>query len=193
MRFLVLALALGVVLGYARGGRLRSFASLPSSIFLALWLALGFQLTLAYVPESVGPLPARFLVVIASYLLAGAWLWLSAARLREAALGIYLMATGWLLNLLVISANGGMPVSRGAVIRAGLEPTDVRDGSFFKHVPAASDTPLRFLGDVIAVPPVHRVISIGDIVLLLGIALFVSQVMSSGGIRPRAPAVAARR
>jgi Family of unknown function (DUF5317) len=193
MLFLVPALAVGMALGYAQGGRLRRFADVPPSLFLVLWLAIGLQLTLAHVPESVGSLPARFLLVVGSYLLAGAWLWRSAARLREALLGIYLMAIGWFLNLLVISANGGMPVSRGAVIRAGLEWTDVRSGSLFKHVPAASDTPLRFLGDVIAVPPVHRVVSIGDIVLLVGIALFVSQIMSSGRIRPPARAAAARR
>jgi hypothetical protein len=188
MRFLIAALVLGVALGYARGGRLRSFASLPSSLFLALWLALGLQLALAYVPAG-----ARFALVLGSYLLAGAWLWLSASRLREALLGIYLLALGWLLNLLVISANGGMPVSRAAVVRAGLPWTDVRDGSLFKHVPAGPGTPLRFLGDVIPVPPVHRVISLGDIVLLLGIVVFVSQVMGSGRLRLSARAATARR
>lgn len=193
MLFLVAALVAGVGLGYAQGGRLRKFAGLPASLFLVLWLAVALQLTLAYVPESIGPFRARFLLVIGSYLLAGAWLWWSASRLREALLGIYLMALGWLLNLLVISANGGMPVSRAAVIRSGLEWTDVRKGSFFKHVPAAPDTPLRFLGDVIAVPPVHRVVSIGDIVLLVGIVLFVSQVMSSGRIRLPALTAASRR
>jgi hypothetical protein len=188
MLFVVLALAAGVGLGYAQRGRLRSFASLPLSLFLVLWLALALQLVLVYAP--VG---ARFALVLGSYLLAGAWLWWSASRLREALLGISLMAFGWFLNLLVISANGGMPVSRAAVIRAGLPWTDVREGSLFKHVAAGPDTPLRFLGDVIAVPPVHRVVSLGDIVLLLGIVLFVSQVMRSDATRLPMQAAASRR
>jgi hypothetical protein len=179
MRFFALALVCGIGLGYARRGSLRGLANVPARLFLVLWAALTLQLTLARVPADDAGVPLRLVLVLVSYALAGAGLGWYAARSRGQLPGLSLLALGWFLNVLVITANAGMPVSRHAVLRSGLEWTDVREGSLFKHVPAGSHTSLRFLGDVIPVPGLHRVVSLGDIVLLLGIVSFVAQAMSA--------------
>ena len=86
--------------------------------------------------------------------------------------GVILIAAGLLLNTCVITANQAMPVSAAAARRAGLEePTEVRGD--LKHELLDDDTKIGFLGDVIPVPVLQEVLSIGDIVLALGVARLV--------------------
>jgi Family of unknown function (DUF5317) len=88
------------------------------------------------------------------------------------------MALGLLLNLTVVAANGGMPVTASAVERAGGSTAVLGDGYGSKHHLADDDDIVVLLGDVIAVPkPVGVVLSIGDVLLYAGIAWFVIQVM----------------
>jgi hypothetical protein len=82
--------------------------------------------------------------------------------------GLWLIALGAALNLLVIGINGGvMPADPAALERAGLP---VVSGEF-ENSTALEDPKLAILGDVFAVPeplPFANVFSIGDVVLLLG-------------------------
>jgi uncharacterized protein DUF5317 len=82
--------------------------------------------------------------------------------------GLWLIALGATLNLLVIGINGGvMPADPAALERAGLP---VVSGEF-ENSTVLEDPKLAILGDVFAVPeplPFANVFSIGDVVLLMG-------------------------
>jgi hypothetical protein len=182
----VLAVVAGAALGYAGGGRLRSLAQLPVSFFVLVWIALGLQLALAFTPAHAGPIPTRVAVLLASNVVIAAWIW-HVVRERRLALGpISAIACGWVLNAIVIAANGAMPVSVGAAKQAGLT-LDFESGSLVKHVASNSDTNLRLLSDVIAVPPLHVVLSVGDLVLAVGIVWLISSVMRNSGPQRSVP------
>jgi hypothetical protein len=154
-----------------------------------IWLALALQVLVGRLP---GPTDARsvgFYLTVASYAVIGTALCVIALSIfktlegRAAPVALALMCCGWLLNTAVITANHGMPISRSAIAEAGGDPNmDVSSlGVMYKHVPLTSRTVFGGLGDVIAVPmseavpPLPRfgsaVVSQGDLVLLLGIAL----------------------
>lgn len=100
---------------------------------------------------------------LGSYLLAGAFL-----VANRGLPFIWIIAIGGALNLLVITANGGvMPADADALRRAGW-PT-VSDQ--FENSTALTHPKLLLLGDVFAVPkwlPLANVFSVGDILLVLG-------------------------
>jgi hypothetical protein len=89
--------------------------------------------------------------------------------------GVPLLAAGLILNAVVITANGAMPVSLYAESRAGLSDTallQVDDGT---HEVADSATRLPGLGDVVPVPlPVHpETVSVGDLLIVSGVGLLI--------------------
>jgi hypothetical protein len=68
-----------------------------------------------------------------------------------------------------------MPVSRWALVEAHLSGiTNVTKGHLYKHVPMTAHTSLRALGDIIPVGVVRTVVSIGDVAMLVGIAITVA-------------------
>ena len=175
----VFALACGIALGYALGGRVRNLANVPHRLLLLLWISVALQIGLTLVPGSLDRVEVRFSIVLVSYFLIAVWLLVNLRDPRMPRAGVVLIASGWFLNLLVIAANGGMPVSRAALRRAGQDPhIDVAEGHLFKHVPADDDTSLYALADVIPVRPIGNVISIGDIVLILGLIVFIASAMA---------------
>jgi hypothetical protein len=86
--------------------------------------------------------------------------------------GMALAGAGLVLNLLVIAANGAMPVSQRAARIAGL-PRDALSQPGIKHEVLGNDTALSPLADVIPLPGTGQVISAGDIVLAAGIGRLV--------------------
>jgi hypothetical protein len=84
--------------------------------------------------------------------------------------GMWLAALGLVLNVVVIGANGAMPVSREAARISGL---DQMGDMGLEHELLTDRTLLPFLGDVIPLPGTQRVVSLGDVVLALGIGRFV--------------------
>jgi hypothetical protein len=186
MRIWAIAILLAVAVASVRGGRLRHLAELPlPALLLApVWAAAGLELAAGYVPAE-----RRFAVTLASYFLVAGFLgpYLVVLRRRRIAggvqAGVGLLALGWLLNLLPIVANGGMPVSRHALARAGLAWIgNVHHGYLYKHVPLGSGTHLGALGDLVPIPlwPVGIVVSVGDLVLAVGFFVFVL-----AALRPR--------
>ena len=81
-----------------------------------------------------------------------------------------LTALGAVLNLLAITANGGvMPASPAALAAAGLPA----DEPGFQSSTAVDDPRLAFLGDVFAIPaswPLSNVFSVGDVLIGVGLA-----------------------
>jgi hypothetical protein len=105
---------------------------------------------------------------IASYVMLGAFAWTN-RRIP----GLPIAALGGLLNFIAITANGGiMPADRDAVASLG-HTTPEGD---FANSQILAHPKLQFLGDVFATPaswPLHNVFSIGDIVLVAGVAVLV--------------------
>jgi hypothetical protein len=139
-----------------------------------LWLAAGLQLVhfeLAGIRAEAESLLGLSLMVPIFGLVAG-WLVVNlpkrGAVFRTAILAIL---AGGLMNATAIAANGRMPYSEWAARAAHVSAERKANGDLSpKHVAAGDGTRLLWLGDVIAVPPIEKVISVGDIVLLLGVA-----------------------
>ncbi len=102
-------------------------------------------------------------------------------------LTLWVMGLGMLLNAIVITANGGfMPADPDAIACAGHERVAdaVRTvGEYANVVFMDETTQLNFLGDWICIPawiPAASAISIGDVVLMMGLALLIAMGMRSG-------------
>ena len=182
---LVFACIVGVLLGYVRGGRLRH-AYLPWPLVGLIWIAFAAQVTLTVLPARVAGVNIRFLLLIGSYALAivalgHVWLGLRRGRARLLPQGsIALLAAGWFANGLAIAANGAMPVSRAAWTSAGNPTTEDLEGLLLKHTPVSADTELLFLADVIPVRPLEAVYSVGDLLIVAGLALLTCASMTGG-------------
>jgi hypothetical protein len=104
-------------------------------------------------------------VHLATYAAAG---WFVAINWRLP--GILVIAVGAASNALAIAANGGtLPASRHALERAGLQ----LDPHEFVNSGVLAHPHLGFLGDVFATPaslPLANVFSIGDLLILVGVA-----------------------
>lgn len=89
---------------------------------------------------------------------------------------------GMVLNFIVIFANGGkMPVSFKNAPGYEHYTEEMPDKSFdIKHTLVNEDTKFVYLADVIVLPrpyPLARIISIGDIFLMIGVFLFFQEAM----------------
>lgn len=148
------------------GGRLERLADVRARLAWILLLALGLQvlsLSLPGVPESLRPL-----IQLASYPVAGVFV-----IVNRQLPGMLLIGLGAMLNLIAMSANGGvMPASAAALDQAGLPlHRDTYVNSALVREPR-----LPFLGDVFAIPeavPLHNVFSVGDVCIGLGVVIAV--------------------
>ena len=82
--------------------------------------------------------------------------------------GLLLIALGGGTNAAVIALNGGtLPANADALVEAGFSP----DPAEYKNSGVVDDPVLAWLGDIMATPswlPFRNVISLGDIVVLVG-------------------------
>ena len=96
-----------------------------------------------------------------------------------------ILALGAVLNFAAIVANGGlMPVSPGARLQAGM--TAIGQSGFGKVLPEGTgillpvaQTNLWFLSDIIPISPVGGVFSAGDVLIGVGLLVFVLE--TTGG------------
>ncbi|MFB8183226.1 DUF5317 family protein [Streptomyces sp. NPDC055966] len=168
--------AVGAVAGYLSGGRLSRLPGVRLRRLWLLWLAAAVQvaqLATTSLPGASGRHLRAPLLALA-FALALLWLGVNArGRNRPLKAGVGLALTGAVLNAVPIAVNGRMPYSPSAAAVAGL-----RAGSqTAKNVPAGHGTRLLALGDTIPVPPLHAVISIGDVLLAIAAALLVATAM----------------
>lgn len=98
--------------------------------------------------------------------------------------GMIIIGAGTFLNAAVMAMNGGkMPVSRELLMKEQLyEVMEIyRVGGDGKHILSGEDTRLAFLGDMIGIPfdfgNMAKFVSIGDLVIVLGLYLLIVQVM----------------
>jgi hypothetical protein len=169
---LVLLVA-GVVTGLVRGGSLDAITGVrfrsPWLVFVGLGLQVGAEIAAAHIPSihqgAVGPL-----ILVVSYAFVAAFVVLN---LRFP--GTVLIGLGLLLNLAVILANGAMPVSLWALNVAGTHAAPTLQHTV-KHRVKGPGTRLGLLGDVIPVPPLG-IVSVGDVVLSVGLFLLVNNLV----------------
>lgn len=161
MLFTAVAVAVGIAVGLLTGGRLhhlgeRTFHAVPLLVGgVALQLLSGVLTDISVA------------LVLLSYVLLLAF---CAMNLRLVGMGIVLV--GLALNSLVIGVNGGMPVRRSAVVAAGIAGYDdipeirLKGKRHFED----DDDRLMFLADIIPIPGLQEVLSIGDVVMSVGVA-----------------------
>ena len=94
------------------------------------------------------------------------------AILNRQLVGMLVIAAGVWCNAVVIAIHGAMPVRASALVRAGhdrvdLATLDLGGGRRFER----TDDLVPILGDVIPVAPARAVVSIGDVVALVGVAI----------------------
>ena len=174
MVLVVVTVAVAVVAGMVRGGRLAhlSAASLRGGIF-AVGAALA-QFAYAVAPGRV----AAVLLTGLSQVALLVFLWVN----RFVA-GVFLAAVGTVMNTAVIVANGAMPVSRDAVLLVSRHPDELVAG---RHRLLTDTDALPWLADIIGLPLLRTVASVGDVVLAAGIGLMVLHLM----LNPPGPAPA---
>jgi hypothetical protein len=168
MLVVLTALLLGIATGYLAGGSLRN---LERATLKRAWLviaALALQLV-AFSPLGAAlAQPATVVLHFASY---GLLVWFVVLNRRHR--GVSLAGVGMGLNLVVIAANRGyMPASRAALETAG----NAYGGQTMNNSAViGAGTHLAFLGDIFAVPswlPAANVFSLGDALIVAGIAVF---------------------
>jgi hypothetical protein len=170
----------GVLVGLARGGRLAALGDVHIRWWPVALAGLGFQLLL------FGPPLAEIVGDAGPPLYVGSGLVVMAALLRNLHQpGFAVIAVGALLNLVVITANGGqMPAAPEAwAVLNGLSQVPVEHFSNSTLIGPQTHFPL--LGDIFVLPrpiPLANVFSIGDVMIGLGGALFIVRTMrrSSG-------------
>ena len=176
---LAACLLLGIALRLASGNRLSELGELRlrgESVLLVLLCA-----------QAV--LPAMRLSGTAAQV--AYWLWLATfpvlvgiAWSNRSYRGMTVAASGLLLNFVVVSINGGMPVMQAAATAAGLQGQLVLAPGDFIHLVGSSATRLPWLADVIALPGpswMRIVPSAGDVLLYTGVVAFLA------GAKPGSP------
>jgi hypothetical protein len=162
MGFTLVAVAVGLALGFAAGGRPRFVAD--HAIRGVALLVAGLVLQAAGALFDLGAVST--VAVLGSYALLVAF---AVVNLRL--VGMALVTLGLAANFLVIAVNGGMPVRAQAIVSAGASPAEVPHLHYGskRHLERPSDR-LTFLADVVPVPPLHEVLSFGDLVMAVGVA-----------------------
>jgi hypothetical protein len=149
---LVSGLVAGFIIGLAAGGDWRHLQRLE----LKLWPALFVGAVARVVAPFLGGL-----ALVSS--IAGLVLVSLVALANRALPGAVLIAVGSLLNVAVISINGGMPIDPGALAASG-KPAPA-DGL---HLILGPETRLPVLADVLLAPVINNIYSVGDVVLAIG-------------------------
>lgn len=149
---LISSVVLGIAAGLALGGRFSRLGQLQ----IAWWPILIVAVALRLIAPALDP------ISVALYLIAFAGIG-AVAIANRAVPGMLLIGGGSALNLVVVAANGGMPVDPAAAAAAGA----VMPGDRL-HLALDSSSRLPLLADVIPVPIVRGVYSAGDVLLAFG-------------------------
>lgn len=164
----LLAIGIGVGLGLYWGGRLSNLWEWVPPLWEALVGGVVLTVLVDLVPWS-GPV-MTFLSIVATAALLG----FAVVNVRIG--GMVLVVAGLGLNLLVTVLNWGMPVSTSALVSAGIVTEAQVDSVVLNGGRTADGSILGFLGDVIPLPW-GQVISIGDVLILVGLALVVASIL----------------
>jgi len=172
MGLTTVALALGIVISYLRGGRLGRLVD--SDLKVTWMLVTGFALQASvdwaseegYLGDALG-----LILLQASFVLLLGWF-----AINRHMRGSVLLFIGFALNAIVIAANGAMPVDVEAIRAAGVTDPVI---PFGKHEILTAHTALPWLADRFPIVAIRSSISIGDIVLAAGTIPLTHDLMTS--------------
>lgn len=173
-------MVLSVIVGFFRKGNLKSLASLKLKSGWVFPLLLLIQIVVFHFQNDIPILGKASGYIFILVYIAGLF-FLAVNRHYK---GFVLIFIGVFLNFLVMAVNGGrMPVSMEAAVI--LDPgylEAIKAELYAKHAVLNSSTNLGFLGDIIPLAdpyPKNQVISIGDVLMNIGIFMFIQQLMLS--------------
>lgn len=159
---IIVGVGLAIIVGLLRGGRLDRLEHLGIRGLAFVWLALGMRAAagvLAVRGFSFGPWFQVGAYLVFLYIV---WLNLSLQGMKIFGLGSF-------LNFVVIASNGGtMPVSGGAIASTGILKDPVGTHSLL-----STETRFWFLSDVIPLKWPPQVLSVGDLLIVVGIFMFI--------------------
>jgi len=181
-------IVLALIIGALAGGAFPRLAELRLRWSVLLVVALGLRVLVGLSRETgIGAeIPAGWAYMLA-YGLVFAWLW---GNWRVP--GLQIASVGIGANILALLANGGqMPIWSAAFFSAGFTEADIFNNPF--HFLLRTDTVAGFVasgglfGDVIPlpVPYIRDVVSIGDVLLALGIFWAIVYSMTRAGAPSR--------
>jgi hypothetical protein len=173
-------LVMGLLLGWGFGGALRNLAHLRVSLWWMFPVGLFLQIVPVPRPETGTARYLPFAILLFSYLVL-----ISVTAINWRLRGAPIILLGLLLNVVPIALNRGMPVSGQAVREVGGAVEDVPTEPGGKHHLATGEDRLTFLSDVLPIrEPFREVVSVGDLVLWLGAAVFLAGAMMALPERP---------
>ena len=170
MQLALFSIAVGVVSGFAGGGR---FANVGWRRIRLTWLPAGWLAGMASSVFLSGQ-PAFALGLAGMACLAV----FAIVNTKDLSC-MWLVAFGLCLNFGVTANNHGMPYSPLALAAAGVRPgsyNDVPKSSALSH-PEHDDDQLLFLSDVIPVAPLRTVVSFGDLLVAFGLGAVTATAM----------------
>jgi len=177
---MALPLVAAVVALAARRGTLRGLLALRFRHVWLIWLAVGVQVLRSSDPGWAAPFLAPLAglwPVLATWACAAVFITVNLRSLRRSARsGLAVFAVGCTLNSLTVALNGGMPFSASAARRAGMSEAAI-GAPPVGHRWLEPGTVLKPFADVIAAPGLHMVMSVGDVLMLVGAAWLLTAVL----------------
>lgn len=158
--FAVIAISVGVSL--LRGGKLSNISEIYARGWWLLFVGLGMQTAANFIDTEQREI-AVWLVLLSYIPL------LIVILVNQRLPGMWIAGVGILMNFTVIALNNGMPVLPEAYELAGGTIENLTLDA--KHVILDGSTRLPFLADIIPMP--GSVISMGDVLLAVGLGVFV--------------------
>lgn len=185
-------IALGVLLGRSRGWPRRWLRAIGQFKGLEL-LAAAAVVKALFVGDVLSLGPSGFRLQVALTALLGLLFVLlnRAVPVAGAPVALAVGALGALANAVVQFSHNAMPFSRTAALWAGYSAEEVGTPHYGYVSLRDGDSLGLLLGDVIPVPLLHRVLSVGDLALMAGLALL-ARALSSHGRSARTRAHASR-
>lgn len=177
---LIEAVLFSLIIGKLRGGKFKCIGQITIHNLWAFILAFAIELGILFAASAGFEMIQGYRMHLHALSYAILFIALISNRRLKAMWVIFL---GSLLNFIAIFMNGGaMPISVDGLMRAGLEREAqiISSGGIITHRALTMATRFPILAGVIVLPPPYpfpRLISIGDIVIYLGIILFIQNAM----------------
>lgn len=169
----------GLIVGFLRRGSLRGFIGVRLKYGWMFPILLAVQLLMFWLQTQYAwAAAASTYTYMSVYVVGLCFLWMNRHER-----GFILLMIGTSLNFLVMLANGGrMPVSVEAASVLGDSYVDIlKEGVLYgKHAMLTAHSKLPFLGDIIPLTKPYykeQVISIGDVIMAIGIFQYIQKVM----------------
>lgn len=169
------ALAIGLIVGVVRNGRIRNLLEMEIvGVGLILTAVLLQILAIALEPLIKSETWLTFLPFT------GYLVMMAAVVMNRKKKGFYIVLLGAILNITaMVLSEFRMPVTETALIHAGLESLleTIQDGSVINYVLVSASDGLNFyLGKTLSIPPIYpltNLFSPGDLLIGAGLAYFI--------------------